>query len=264
MAPKPFNAAQEAALKTMLDAVRPDADEAAGPSVQLLLHALKVFQHNADNKEKVEALLVQLTKSMRDGASNDDSLKGINACLKDSVTCQIRAICAVEALNTQGGEGEAERQEHQLAIVEELRNNAVRPLCHRMSANNMVAALGASLCSVPVRPKGAQYAYDKIEARKPAKLLGLVTTPAHIEEMFTIHPDDCKAIEAFTTALTKAANSGAKGDKGGGSGGGHGGGGNGGGGGGHGGQDRRQQGKYPLPHWMQGQQHKRQAEGHAE
>jgi hypothetical protein len=179
MAPKPFNAAQEAALKTMLDAVRPDADEAAGPSVQLLLHALEVFQHNADNKEKVEALLVQLTKSMRDGASNDDSLKGINACLKDSVTCQIRAICAVEALNTQGGEGEAERQVHQLAIVEELRNNAVRPLCHRMSANNMVAALGASLCSVPVRPKGAQYAYDKIEARKPAKLLGLVTTPAH-------------------------------------------------------------------------------------
>ena len=172
MAPKPFHAAQEAALKTMLNAVRPDADEAAGPSVQLLLHALEVFQHNADNKEKVEALLVQLTKSMRDGASNND---------EDSVTCQIRAICAVEALNTQGGEGEAERQEHQLAIVEELRNNAVRPLCHRMSANNMVAALGASLCSVPVRPKGAQYAYDKIEARKPAKLLGLVTTPAHIE-----------------------------------------------------------------------------------
>ena len=226
---------------------------------------LEEFKQNAENKEKVEALLAQLERSMREGANNDDGLKSVNACLKESATCQIRVICAIEALDTKGCD--SERLDHQLLIVEELRNGAIRPLCRRLAANNMVAALNPNLCSAVVRPKGAGYAEEKMEARKPAKLLGPVTTPAHIEEMFAIHPDDCKAIEAFTTALTKAAaagDKGAKGDKGGG-GHGHQGGGQGGGhgyqgGGQQGGQDRRQ-GK--LPFWMQGQQ-KRQAETPAE
>ena len=98
-----------------------------------------------------------------------------------------------------------------------------------------------------VRFKGVQYAYDKVSSRKSAQpAVGLVTTPADIEEMFAIHPDDARAIEAFTTALTKAHQ--AAPVRGGGQGGGQGGSGPGGGqqGGGRGGGqgDRRGGGFY--------------------
>ena len=67
MAPKPaFNAAQHAALKELLDAARPEAGdtEAVGPSIQELLGVLEEFKQNAENKEKVEALLAQLETCM--------------------------------------------------------------------------------------------------------------------------------------------------------------------------------------------------------
>ena len=43
-----------------------------------------------------------------------------------------------------------------------------------------MAALNPNLCSTVVRFKGAGYVEEKMEARKPAKLLNPVTTPAHI------------------------------------------------------------------------------------